>query len=146
MRPVRWFHMGPVRAARVLPSMPPAGTQVTEEKASRRAVFARELLRIGPWTSAGALKRAHQRGVLLEGIHWVWLGGVRVYYVDRILPQLNDPPQSGGEGEEGDAAKATEERLRRVLVELPPRQAALRVARTRRRAPREMEDGHVAHD
>lgn len=118
---------------------------MTPDLASRRAVFARELLRIGPWASAAALKRAVQRGVLVEGVHWVWLGGVRVYYVDRILPGLNDPPgPPAGEEDHRDGAKATEERLRRVLADLPPREAPVRVAHARPRAARNVEAVRMA--
>jgi hypothetical protein len=46
----------------------------------RRAVFARELLELGPWRTPAELRRAHQRGVLLEHEHWDWLGGLRIYY------------------------------------------------------------------
>src|SRR5262245_6294914 len=104
------------------------------ETSPRRAVFGRELLRIGPWSSTAALKRAHQRGVLREGFHWDWLGGVRVYYLERILPGLASP-KAAAEGGPNDAAEATAQRLRRVLADLTPRTAAPRMARGRPRRP-----------
>jgi hypothetical protein len=124
----------------------PAVGEGNHERPAHRAVFARELLALGPWTSATALKRAHQRGVLQQGIHWDWLGGVRVYYVERILPGLvtsRDDQRDAAEGDQTDAAETTAERLRRVLADLAPRASAPRMAqrRARRAAPaRDVDD------
>jgi hypothetical protein len=85
---------------------------------ARKAVFARELLRIGPWTTTAALKQAHRRGVLEEGRHWDWLGSQRVYYPERIFPGLNTEQ---GENDGTTKATRTAERLRRVLAEIRPR-------------------------
>jgi hypothetical protein len=82
-------------------------------------VFARELLAIGPWHTPAALRRAHQRGVLVEHEHWDWLGGLRIYYVERILPGL-----FAKEGARNNAEAAEEaERLRGVLRGLTSRSA-----------------------
>jgi hypothetical protein len=86
----------------------PDGAGRCHDAPVRQAVFARELLRIGPWTTAAALKRAHQRGVLVEGRHWNWLGGVRVYYPDRLFPGLRQG------GDDGQTPEALTEHLRRV--------------------------------
>jgi hypothetical protein len=112
----------------------------------RRAVFGRELVRIGPWTSPAALKRAHQRGVLLEHVHWDWLGGVRVYYIERILPGLAAPRQiEDDRGGPSNAAQATAQHLRRVLAEPPPRSAPPAVARSRSRRARAVDGADLAH-
>src|SRR5262245_24733093 len=113
---------------------------------SRRAVFGRELLTIGPWTSPAGLKRAHQRGVLIEGVHWDWLGGVRVYYVDRILPGLAASRQSEDDrGGSSDAAQATAQHLRRVLTDYPPGQTPAHLARARSGRRRPAAAGHLGH-
>jgi hypothetical protein len=96
----------------------PDGAGRRHDAPVRQAVFARELLRIGPWTTPGALKRAHQRGVLVEGRHWDWLGGMRVYYVERILPGLTKPDEVIR-----DEAQEAAERLQRVLLEQSQRQS-----------------------
>jgi hypothetical protein len=93
--------------------------------AARRVVFARELLLIGPWRTRDALKKAHRRGVLREGEHWDWVGGVRAYYLDRLFPGLAERAIGrGDEGEGHDDAEATARRLRRVLAACPSGQAA----------------------
>jgi hypothetical protein len=108
----------------------------------RKAVFARELVALGPWRTAAALKRAHRRGVLVQGIHWDWLGGQRVYYPDKIFPGLTQSNGKDGNGET--AAQAIEERLLRVLAQCPPRKAASRLAR-RPATPRHLEHGQARH-
>src|SRR5262249_34014526 len=105
-------------------------SDVTPAPAARRAVFARELLTIGPSSTRSALKRAHQRGVLVEHVHWDWLGSVRVYYVEPILPGLTNRPPAAHGGALDDTAEATAERLRRVLAGLELRDAPPRVARS----------------
>jgi hypothetical protein len=80
-------------------------------------VFARELLQLGPWRTQAALRRAHQRGVLVEHQHWDWMGGLRVYYLERIVPGLFTEVKH-------DEAQATAERLRGVLAHLTPRRSA----------------------
>jgi hypothetical protein len=86
----------------------------------RKAVFARELLRMGPWTTAAALKQAHRRGVLQEGRHWDWLGSQRVYYPERIFPGLNDE-NGEDDGSKTTTAATVAQRLRRVLAEIGSR-------------------------
>jgi hypothetical protein len=109
---------------------------------SARIVFARELLIIGPWRTMDALKKAHRRGVLREGAHWNWVGGMRAYYLDRLFPaRAQDAIPTAGE--EQDDAEATTRRLSRVLAELPPRQAASRMAS--RSAEAAMADGSAGH-
>jgi hypothetical protein len=81
-------------------------------------VFARELVALGPWRSAAALKRAHQRGVLIEGKHWDWCGGQRVYYLERLFPGL----EAGGD--DAKTPEALTEQLRRLRANQPSRDTA----------------------
>lgn len=110
-------------------------TLADDTLAGRAAVFGRDLLTIGPWKTRDQLKRAHQRGVLREGVHWDWLGGVRVYYVARILPGCTSTravisaDDDRGTDYGTTTAKATAERLRRVLAHVTPGEAPARVAR-----------------
>jgi hypothetical protein len=78
-----------------------------------RAVFAAELLKIGPWKTRDSLKAAIRRGHLIEGVHFDRLCGSshrRIFYLERIFPALYSPRrETHGKAEE------TAERLRRVL-------------------------------
>src|SRR5439155_4780654 len=126
-----------------------ATIQASDPVSTRTAVFARELLAIGPWRTVDALKGAHRRGVLREGEHWDWVGGARAYYVERMFPGFTGRA-IGPSGKEDDHAQATARRLHGVLAQLPLREAPARVARDRPCAPgpapvAELADGRAGH-
>jgi hypothetical protein len=75
-------------------------------------VFARDLLKLGPWSTLAGIKGAMRRGLLVEGVHYDRLNGKPVFYPERICPALFRATEVRTHGK----AQETAERLRRVLA------------------------------